>query len=119
MEELINILDQQFYYSHVDALVDGCARFDKCAIIIDEADLLMFLKKGMHLVEEKINHMIVIGENLDKVFVVLKNKNVFLLAASDFKEAIRFAIMNAEVSKNIVCVSRESEVSKLIQAVII
>jgi len=117
MEELINILDQQFYYSHVDGLMDGCARFDKCAIIIEEEELLSFLEVGMELIGRKINQVVVISENLNVIYKKLHACNVLLISALDFKEAVRFSIMNTEITKDVVCVSKESEVNKIMESI--
>jgi hypothetical protein len=120
MEELINLSGQKFYYSNVEVLIQKCVQFDKCAVIIDEHNLVELLDKGMDLIGDKIDQIFIIGENLNNALIQLQDKEVLLISANNLRKAISYAMLNVEITKEIVCVPKENktDVGKIIELII-
>ena len=121
MEELINIGDQQFYYSTIDQVVDKCSQKERCAIIVDEHHLGELLAKGEPIIGKCVNQIIIISDKVNSALEQLENKDVLLLAALDLQEAIRFAILGEDLNKHIICVPKVdgNELKNIIELLIV
>ena len=109
MKELINILGQQFYYSTVDQVIEKCSQKERYAIIIDESHLDEFLTKGENIIDEYVDHIIIISEKINTAAARLEGVKVLLIAAESFEEAVRLIILGAALNKEIVCIPKEDE----------
>lgn len=105
MNELINILDQQFYTANIDQVIEHCSQKEKCALVIDENYLVEFLSRSEGIVGESVNQIIVISENLNAVFPLFEDEKVLLISAINVEEAMKIAVFGAELSNDAVCVS--------------
>jgi|GEM_PF-2070117 len=108
MEKLIKIAGQQFYYSSIKDVVGQSTQIQKCAIILDESDLDTLIS-NLSITSDGINELIIIGDSLNIPIESLKDKDVLLLSATNFEEAIRLAILSTELNNNIVCSSKGSK----------
>lgn len=109
MNELINIEGQQFYYSTIEQVIDRCAKKEACTIIIDKIHLNELLTKGVSIIGECVNQIIIISENVNDAFSKLEGVKVLLIAAENFEEAARLAILLAALSNSVVCIPKEDE----------
>jgi len=121
MEELVNIGNQQFYYSAIDQVVDKCSQKERCAIIVDELHLDELLAKGEPIIGKCVNQIIVISDSVNKALKHLEDKNVLLLAACNLQEAIRFAILGEELNKHIICILKEEkdELKSIVELIVV
>jgi hypothetical protein len=121
MEELINIDGQQFYYSTIDQVVERCSKKEKCAIIIDESHLDDLLSKGMDIIGECVDQIIIISENVNLALEQLKDKDVLLLSAKNLKQAIQYAILSTELNNEVICIPKEGkdETSEIIELILV
>ncbi len=109
MKELINILDQKFYYSTVDQVIEQFTRLERCAIIIDESHLDEFLAKGGDSIGKCVDQVIIISKNVNAALSKLKNVSVLLIAAGSLEEGVRLAILGTALSKEVICIPKEDE----------
>lgn len=119
MEKLIKIAGQQFYYSTVKDL--EFFQKEKCAIIIDEIHLDELLNSRTDLIKGCVSQLIIIVDELNVIQQRLKNENVFLLAATNFEEAIRFAVLSVELNTDVICMPKKSkeELSEVMNLLIV
>ena len=90
-------------------MIERCSQKEKCAIIIDESHLDEFLTKGVNIIGECVNQIIIISENVNTALIRLGEVSVLLVAAGSFEEAVRIAILGASLNKEIVCILKEDE----------
>ena len=102
MEKLIKIAGQQFYYSSIKDIVDQGVQNQKCAIILNGADLDVLLESPP-VFKNGVNQLIIIEKNLNSSITKLQGEDILLLAADNFDEAIRLAILSVELNNNIIC----------------
>ena len=108
MKDLINISGQQFYYSTIDQVIDRSSQDEKFAVIIDGTYLKEFLTKGGNIITEA-SQIIIISENVDSALVQFEEVNVLLIAANNFKEAVKIATLGSALSKKVICIPKEDE----------
>jgi hypothetical protein len=105
----VKIGSQQFHYSTINQVVGKCAQLEGCAVIVDACFLNGLILENELVFEKYVRELIVIGDSVNSVLSSLKNKELLLVAASDLKEAIQIAILAEDLSKQFVCISKESE----------
>jgi hypothetical protein len=109
MKELINISGQQFYYSTIDQVIEGCSGNKKCALIIDEQHWEELMSKGQNTIGECINQIIIISDNVNNAVKDLEGVGVMVIAAGSLNEAVRIAIFGAALSQEVYCIPNECE----------
>ena len=120
MKELINIAEQKFYYTSIDHLIEQCSQYEECALIIDNNQFDDLLSKGEEIIGACVNQLIIISGNMNTSITQLIGKDVLLMAADNFEQAVKFTIFGEALSKNIMCVVDQDENSlKSILGVII
>jgi hypothetical protein len=120
VKELINIGGQQFYYSTVEQVIDRCAKKEACAIIIDKIHLNELLTKGESIIGECVNQIIIISDDVNDAFTKLEGIGVLLIAAENFEEATRLAILGSAMSNAVICIPKEDEktVGNIIEVIV-
>ncbi len=113
MKMIGDISGRHFYYSSIDKLIDRCSQIEKCAIIIDEAYLEEFLTNGISLIGGCVDQIIIIGGDVNTALFRFKDKNLFLLAADNFKDAIRYVISGVGLFHEVICVPKEDEATAI------
>jgi hypothetical protein len=109
MHKLTNISVQQFYYSTIDQLIERCSQQEKCALIIDNNQFDDLVNKGMNIIGDSVNQIIIISGNMNTSLPQLIGKDVLLMAADNFEQAARFAIYGEALSTNVICCVNQDE----------
>ena len=109
MEELINIAGKQFYYSTMDQLIERCSQKEKCALIIDNDHIDELLNKAMDIIGTCVNQLIIVSGNVNTTLPHFIGKDVLIMAADNFEEAVRFAIYGDALSKEVICIPKEED----------
>lgn len=118
MIELINISGCKFYYSTIDQVIERCSQMKKRSVIIDENYLEEFLKSN-NVVGLCINQIIIISKNVDKALSQLEGRNVLMISAGSFEEAIKISLFGVELSDGVICIvdREESDVQEVINEI--
>lgn len=111
MNEVINILDQQFYSAEINQAIEQCYQNEKCAIIIDEEQLNDFLSLGKEIVGKQVNQIIIISENLNMSYPLFEGCYVLLVSVVSFENAIKIARSGAELINVVVSISDSAEIA--------
>jgi len=121
MKELINISGQQFYYSTIDQLIERSSLKKKCALIIDNSFFDEFVIKGIDTIGTCVNQIIIISGNTNTALIQLIGKDVLLMTADNFEEAVRFAIYGSTLSTEVICIPKEDETktSQIIDVIVV
>lgn len=104
MSGLINISNQVFYTSTVEDLSSKIISNDKCALIISENDIESLMSESRGFVD-RVNHAIIISENLDTVSAFFEGINVLLISAKNLSEAVNLSIIG-DYSEEVIYVTK-------------
>lgn len=121
MEELVNIGNQQFYYSTINQVVDKCVQKERCAIIVDEFHLEELLAKGEPIIGKCVNQIIIISDSVNKALGHLIGIDVLLLSACNLEEAVRIAILGEDLNKHIICIPKveKDELKSIVELIVV
>lgn len=106
MEKLIDTLGQSFYSTNIETISTSIEQKDNSAVILAANDLPVFFEHAMPLIGKYINQIIVIGNNVNNLYQQVKDKsNVFIISASNIKDATKIALNSSGISKNVIYVT--------------
>ena len=103
MKPIITIKNQHFYYAEIAELAEFLSN-KKCAIILEEDKLIALVESKLQIDAEHINQLIIISENLNNCMDLIVGKDVFVMSAQNFEEAVRLAVNSSELNENVICI---------------
>ncbi len=119
MNELLEISGQKFYYYNIDNVINIFSKVSKCAIVIDEENIDLFIEKYIDFIGLPVHQIIFISETLNEVFDKIKHKNIYLIAAHSLHHSLQLAVINSAITGNVICLVKKSqkEVKEILKSI--